>query len=135
MGALDSALLAAVRAGASRGRPYFVGAKTAAYTVLPQDCYGGVITNEGASGTVVLSLPSAEVGMSLTVLVLAAQVVQLDPSGSEIINAFGAAAGDSVGTGAAGVVAGAAGDCISIACVEDGEWIVTNYIGTWDDIA
>lgn len=129
MGALDSALLAAVRAGASRGRPYFVGAKTAAYTVLPQDCYGGVITNEGASGVVTLTLPSAEVGMRLTVYALAAQEIELDPSGSELINFAGGVAGDKVSNSTTPAV----DDAITIICVEDGEWLVENFVGDWAD--
>lgn len=129
MGALDSALLAAVRAGASRGRPYFVGAKTAAYTVLPQDCYGGVITNEGASGVVTLTLPSAEVGMRLTVYALAAQEIELDPAGSELINFAGGVAGDKVSNSTTPAV----DDAITIICVEDGEWLVENFVGDWAD--
>lgn len=130
MGALDNALLQAVRAnGANKGRPYLVGHKTAAYTVQPQDCYGGVITNEGASGTVTLSLPPAKAGMRLTVYALAAQEIELDPDGTELINFAGGVAGDIVSN----VTTPAIDDSITIICVEDGEWLVESFNGDWAD--
>lgn len=131
MGALDSDLLRNMRAGAAKGRPYFVGAKTAAYTVSPVDCWGGVITNEGASGSVTLSLPPAEVGMRLHVEAFAAQEIILDPNGSEIVNALGAAAGDYVSN----TTTPAIGDRITLICVEAGEWMIEDSAGDWDDQA
>ena len=127
MGALDNALLQAVRAnGASKGRPYFVGAKTANYTVQPQDCYGGLITNEGATGSVTLTLPPAVAGMSLQVYLMASKAVVIDPQDDEKIVLAGVAgdAGDRIS-------ADAAGEYVRLACVEDGEWVVTEVGGTW----
>lgn len=127
MGALDTDLLASMRAGASKGRPYLVGAKTAAYTVKPQDCYGGIITNEGASGSVTLSLPVAEVGMSLLVYLMAAQAVVIDPNGSTdaiILAGVQDTAGDAIS-------ADAAGEQVFLVCVTANEWIARDVVGTW----
>lgn len=128
MPALDSALLASLRAGgANKGRPFLVGHKTANYTVLPQDAQGGVISNLGAVAGILLILPAAKAGQTLHVHALAAQVITVAPLSTDQINAFG----KPVGVPVANTVTPAVGDRISLMSVKDGEWLVSDFFGDW----
>lgn len=141
MGALDTSLLAGIRGNgldsktAGKGRPYLVGHKTATATLNPQDCYGGVVTNQGATGTIALTLPKAVVGMRITAVVMATQVLQLDPNTStefgvanvdqmNINGVLDATAGDLVS-------ADAIGEFITLECIEPNVWTATSQAGTW----
>ena len=89
---------------------------------------GGVFTNEGASGAAVFALGPAAVGVELTFMVMAAQELRIDPSGSETI------ALPSTGAhGAAGkyLSADAVGEWVRLLCVKAGQWQVAGYAGTW----
>ena len=128
MGALDSALLAAVRAnGASKGKPYLVGHFATSASLNPQDCFGGVVTNEGATGAVTLKLPPAQVGMSIEAIALAAQTLSLDPQDTELIVGGGRQAGDAFST------KGDAADYVRLVCVEPGEWQVAAFVAGVDE--
>ena len=89
---------------------------------------GSCHTNTGASGTVVLTLPAAVVGLEFFFGVGAAQALRLDPDGTETISL------PSTGVpGAAGkyLAADAAGETVHLMCVVAGNWAVMGYTGTW----
>lgn len=89
---------------------------------------GGVFTNEGATGAAVFALGPAAVGVELTFVVMAAQELRIDPSGSETI------ALPSSGAQQAGgkyITADAVGEWVRLLCVKAGQWQVTGYAGTW----
>ena len=89
---------------------------------------GGVFTNEGASGAAVFALGPAAVGVELTFMVMAAQELRIDPSGSETI-----ALPSTGAQGAAGkyLSADAVGEWVRLLCVKAGQWQVAGYAGTW----
>jgi len=99
-------------------------AKAADYTVVAADM-GKIFTNTGAAGTITLTLPAAAgaAGQSLKVQLTVAQVVRLDPAGTE--KAY--LGGDGV-AGKYVNIAGVIGNYVDIHC--DGEkWLVLNYSG------
>ena len=89
---------------------------------------GGIFTNEGASGAAVFALGPSAVGVELTFVVMAAQELRIDPSGTETI-----ALPSSGAQGAAGkyLTADAVGEWVRLVCVKAGQWQVTGYLGTW----
>lgn len=89
---------------------------------------GGVFTNEGADGAAVFALGPAAVGVELTFMVMAAQELRIDPSGTQTI-----ALPSSGAQGAAGayLTADAVGEWVRLLCVKAGQWQVTGYHGTW----
>ena len=89
---------------------------------------GGVFTNEGAIGAAVFALGPAAVGVELTFVVMAAQELRIDPSGTETI-----ALPSSGAQGAAGkyLTADAVGEHVRLLCVKAGQWQVVGYSGTW----
>jgi hypothetical protein len=101
-----------------------VGAKAATATLSLSDM-GLNLTNTGASGTIVLTLPPAAtcLGRGFTVQLTVAQIVQLEPNGSESIYLGG--------SGVAGKylnIAGVIGNYANVYC--DGtQWLVTGYAG------
>lgn len=128
MPALNDALLASVRGAANKNRPYFLGAKTASFTLTPAECYGGVFTNEGAAGAIVASLPPAKAGMSVRAFLLAAQDVDFDPNGTERIQVLTNDNGDAISSAAT------IGNHIELFCVEDGKWLSVIASGVWTDV-
>ena len=89
---------------------------------------GGIFTNEGASGAAVFALGPAAVGVELTFVVMTAQELRIDPSGTETI-----ALPSSGAQGAAGkyLTADAVGEWVRLLCVKTGQWQVQGYAGTW----
>jgi hypothetical protein len=110
------------------GRGYLeVEAHTANDTLTASET-GTVHTNTGASGTITIGLPAAEVGMRFMFAVGAAQQLRIDPNGTETISL------PSTGVpGAAGkyLVADAIGETVQLACLIAGNWAVLGYTGTW----
>lgn len=105
-----------------------VEAHTADDTLTAAEMYGSVHTSVGASGTVVLTLPAAVVGMNAMFRVGAAQELRLDPDGTEVISL------PSTGVpGAAGkyLTANADGETVHLVCTKAGQWNVMGYTGTW----
>lgn len=100
---------------------------TANGSVIGRDS-GSVHTNNGAAGTVTLSLPPAVAGLRFRFLLRAAQEFRLNPSGTETI------ALPSTGVqGGAGkyLVADAVGEWVELLCVVAGTWDAVGYAGTW----
>ena len=89
---------------------------------------GGVFTNEGATGAAVFALGPSAVGVELTFVVMAAQELRIDPSGTETI-----ALPSTGAQGAQGkyLTADAVGEWVKLACVKTGQWQVEGYAGTW----
>jgi len=86
-----------------------------------------IFTNRGATAQVTFQLPPAEVGMGpLYFFVQAAQVLAIDPNGTETISLAGVAqsAGSYIG-------ADAVGEMCAIVCVEKGKWVDIAQRGTW----
>ena len=89
---------------------------------------GGVFTNEGATGAAVFALGPSAVGVELTFVVMAAQELRIDPSGTETI-----ALPSTGAQGGAGkyLSADAVGEWVRLLCVKAGQWQVAGYAGTW----
>jgi hypothetical protein len=101
---------------------------TAATTIAHTDAIRGVVvSNKGAAGEVVISLPAAVPGMRVTGVVQAAQLLSLDPVDTEIIYGTNGVAL----TEDAAIKANAIGETIQLVCVEAGFWVVTASAGTW----
>lgn len=88
---------------------------------------GVVVSNRGASGEVIVSLPAALPGMRISGVVQAVQLLSFDPNGTEIVYGI---AGVSLGAGNP-IKGNAAGECIQLVCVEKGSWSVEAYQGVW----
>ncbi len=104
--------------------------KTADYTLLTADS-GSLITNTGATGTVVISLPAATVGLHYRFQNRAAQALRIDPNGSEVIanntvNSADGGAGKYIGTATTAV-----GASIHLVCLAAGRWDIFSSRGTW----
>lgn len=88
---------------------------------------GIVVSNKGAVGEVIFSLPEATPGMHVTAVVQAAQLLSLDPVDTEIIYGInGVALTEDVA-----IKANALGETIQLVCLEAGYWSVAAYTGTW----
>ena len=89
---------------------------------------GGVFTNGGAGAAAVFALGPSAVGVELTFMVMAAQELRIDPSGTETI-----ALPSSGAQGGAGkyLTADAVGEWVRLLCVKAGQWQVVGYRGTW----
>lgn len=101
---------------------------TAAIAITDSDAMRGVVvSNKGAGAEVVISLPAARVGMSVTAVVQAVQLLSLDPVDTEIIYGTNGVAL----TEDAAIKANALGETIHLVCLQDGFWTVTAFTGTW----
>ena len=101
---------------------------TANTTIAHTDAIRGVVvSNKGAGGEVVVSLPAAVPGMRVTGVVQATQLLGFDPVDTEIIyGTNGVALTEDVA-----IKANAIGETIQLVCVEKGFWVVTAFNGTW----
>ena len=123
---IDLGLISIYTTGALSGKvPIEDHSSTGNITAEPY-CYGGIVTNTGASGAIVLTLPDASKGMSLKVILTVAQDVDINPQDGEQILVKTNAAGDALSSDAK---IGSA--CVLIA-VSDTQWMATTE-GTWTD--
>lgn len=100
-------------------------AKTSNYSILASDIKTR-FTNAGASGTVVLTLPTAVAGMVYAFYVLAAQTLTITAgTGATIRNA--ASVSSSAGTASASTV----GNVIVLTAVSSTSWITESVVGSW----
>jgi hypothetical protein len=90
-------------------------------------CYGGIVTNTGASGAIVLTLPDAVKGMSLKVILTVAQDVDINPQNGEQILVKTNAAGDALSSDKV------IGSACTLIAVSDTQWMATTE-GTWTDV-
>jgi len=102
--------------------------KTANYTVKADEAlYGAVVSNIGATGEVIFSLPAAVPGMRVNAIVQAAQLLTLDPVDGDIIHGtVGVAQTEDVA-----IKANAVGETVQLVCLVTGKWYVAAYTGTW----
>ena len=86
-----------------------------------------VHTNESATGSVTLVLPSAASGLSFEFAVLAAQTLEIQAAAGDTIRV----AGDV--SGAAGTIdANTVGNAVRIVAVNATNWVAMSYVGTWN---
>ena len=122
-----SALIRLIKKVESKLVPTTVIATAATEITHLQAKYGVVVSNKGASGEVVFSLPAAVPGMRVAAVVQAAQTLSLDPVDTEIIyDTNGVALTED-----AAIKANAVGETIQLVCLEAGYWTVVAYTGTW----
>lgn len=101
-----------------------VSTKTTDYTVLNADL-DKIFNNTGASGTVVLTLPAVaeSKGHTLSVHLLAAQIVRCLPQTGEAVNLMGSAVVTKYLN-----IAAVIGNYVDLYC-NGSQWIVTGYSG------
>jgi len=111
--------------------PVTVIAKTATGAIGGNECVGTVITNAGAGGAIILTLPIAAAGLYCTFSTVNAQQVTVNPNGSQQLmqaNIATLAAGDAVQSAAS------AGSSLTVVAVDSTNWVITSQTGTWTDV-
>lgn len=103
--------------------PVFV--KTGNYTVLSTDS-PSTFTNEGAAGQVILTLPTAVAGLTITAYVQAAQNLRVLATGSETVR-VGATVSGAAGYAEAATV----GNALTLRAINATEWVAISNVGTW----
>ena len=96
--------------------------------ITAAECWGGTVTNTGAGGAIVLTLPEAVAGMQVLVVLLAAQDVDINPQNAEQILTATDAAGDAISSAAT------IGNFALLKAVSATQWIVQSSSGTWTDV-
>ena len=96
--------------------------RTSDLTLTATDHNGILFNNEGASGTVVLTLPAATVGLNYRAVRTASHALRLDPNGSEVIRGGGAGKYLELDTD---------GDSVELECCVAGEWEIVGGYGTY----
>jgi hypothetical protein len=100
---------------------------TSTGNITAAECKGGAVTNTGAGGAVVLTLPAAVVGYSVCVFLTAAYDVDVNPDGTDQIMTLTDAAGDAISSDAT------VGSYVVLTCLASGKWFALGYAGTWSD--
>lgn len=85
---------------------------------------GRVLTNNGASGTIAITLPVSKVGIVLSFCLLESLAVQITPNAADHIVPVGIAANKYI-------TANVRGSFITLRCRESGFWDMENMSGTW----
>ena len=93
---------------------------------IPEHGDGMGFTNEGASGTVTVTLPVARRGKRFSAHRIAAQSFRFDPNGTEQIRLNDG----TLGTAGFYVQLGADDDYIELVCYDTGIWFLTTQVGT-----
>ena len=94
---------------------------------IDADESGRVHTNLGATGTVTLTLPSSAVaGTEFVFCVQAGQQLRIDPGTATIRD-------DSGQTGGKYKWADGIGECITLVCDDNGDWVTTAKNGVWTE--
>ena len=96
--------------------------------ITAAECWGGTVTNTGAGGAIVLTLPDAVAGMQVLVVLLAAQDVDINPQNAEQILTATDEAGDAISSAAT------IGNFALLKAVSATQWIVQSSSGTWTDV-
>lgn len=104
-----------------------VTAKTATATLTENECYG-VVTNTGAAGAIVLTLPTPAVGMHLRVYLTVAQDVDINAAASTQILVLTNATGDAISSAAT------IGNSIELVAISSTQWVAFASSGTWTDV-
>lgn len=104
-----------------------VTAKAATATLTANECKG-VVTNTGASGAIVLTLPTPAVGMHLRVYLTVAQDVDLNAATGTQILVLTNATGDAISSAAS------IGNSIELVAISATQWVAFASSGTWTDV-
>lgn len=96
-------------------------------TISSNELYGGTLTNTGASGAVVLTLPAPAVGMHFRVWLTAAQDVDINPANGTQILSLTNATGDAISSAAT------IGNSIELVALSTTTWAAFATSGTWTD--
>lgn len=105
-------------------------AATATIAQKSGEMYGGVLTNTGASGAIVLTLPVPKLGMHFRVYLVVGQDIDLNPADGTQILALTNATGDAISSAAT------IGNAIELVCLKEGAagtWGAFAVSGTWTD--
>ena len=103
-------------------------AKAATGSITAAECYGGIVTNTGASGAIVLTLPTPVVGMHLRAILTVAQDVNFEPGTGIKIQGLADANGDQISS------ASAIGNAVELVALSSTLWGVVSTQGTWTDV-
>lgn len=122
----DKGRITQVASGSSLGTQTILH-KTSDYSILPAES-GIYYSNEGSSGTVVLSLPDVVAGLTYKFCVAASHVFQIVASGASRIHngAYVTALGGSI-------QASMVGSFISLVAINAIDWIAEESVGVWDN--
>lgn len=101
---------------------------TATFSASAAQVKGSVICNTGDGDAQVISLPPAAAGMWFTVVLTAAQDVDINPDTADQILVLTNAAGDAISSAAA------IGNTITLVAVDSTNWIALTSSGTWSDV-
>jgi hypothetical protein len=123
---LDFGAIALYTTGGISGKVVVTAYTSTGNIAAEPDCYGGIVTNTGAGGAIVLTLPDAVKGMSLKVILTVAQDVDINPQNGEQILVKTNAAGDALSSDAT------IGSAVTLIAVSDTQWMATTE-GTWTD--
>lgn len=105
-----------------------VAAHAATASVAAGELYGGVLTNTGASGAIVLTLPAPAVGMHFRVYLTVAQDVDINPADGTQILTLTNATGDAISSAAT------IGNSIELVALSTTTWAVFASSGVWTDV-
>ena len=87
---------------------------------------GSVMSNDGASGTTVMQLPDAAVGLHYAFVDIAAQVIDVKPSSGQTVQHAGTTGGDGVAVSSLQT-----GSSCSVIAVSDSSWLLFMHDGSW----
>jgi hypothetical protein len=102
-----------------------VTAKTANETLTADQSYQ-TFTNEGAAGTVTLSLPTPVAGLEFTFVVVASQSLVIDVGGSVVIYV-----GETPSSAGGSASANSPGSIITLKAISTTVWVATSLVGSW----
>lgn len=103
-------------------------AKTSTGNVAAKECYSGLITNTGASGAIVLTLPTPVVGMDCMFVLTAAQDVDVNAANGTQILTLTNATGDAISSAAT------IGNFVWLKAISTTQWLPLASSGTWTDV-
>jgi hypothetical protein len=103
-------------------------AHAATADISAYELYGGTLTNTGASGAVVLTLPAPVVGMRFRVYLTVAQDVDINAATGTQILVLTNATGDAISSAAT------IGNSIELVALSSTTWGAFATSGTWTDV-
>lgn len=102
-----------------------VTAKTANDSLIAAQSYQ-TFTNEGAAGSVTLTLPTPVSGLEFTFVVVAAQTLIIDVAGSVVIYV-----GEIPSSAGGSAFSNSPGSTITLKAVSTTVWVATSLVGMW----
>lgn len=91
------------------------------------ECWGGVLTNQGATGDIVLNLPEAIFGMQVTFTLIVASDVDLNAASGDQILVLTDATADAISSAAT------AGNSVTLFAIDATYWVPVSIDGSWAD--